>query len=76
MHFPSLFAVTHKGLSLGVCTHTPCGWKFISHTSAHKNSRRFWPTAEKCLPGWARSYRPTLMTAEQFRAIRNGGTPS
>lgn len=72
-HHPSLYVVTHNGLSLGVCAHSPCGWKFISHLSAHNGSRRFWPSPEDAVPRWARGYKPTLMTGERFRALRNGG---
>lgn len=28
------------------------GWRFISNVTAHKSSRKFHSTMEKCLPRW------------------------
>jgi hypothetical protein len=37
---------------LGTAVDYPDGWRFISNVAAHKNSRKFHPTMEKCLPRW------------------------
>lgn len=31
------------------------GWRFLPNTSAHKPSRRSWPTARAAIPTWARN---------------------
>jgi hypothetical protein len=34
------------------------GYRFHPHTSAHKASRRQWPTPQSCVPSWTRRYAP------------------
>ncbi len=68
----TMILVTPKGLRVGNCVHTPnLGWRFLSGVSAHGNSRKFWPTAEACIPRWAHQYGGTLITASEWRAGRN-----
>ena len=37
---------------LGVATEQRDGWRFISNVSAHKSSRKWHPTMERCIPRW------------------------
>jgi hypothetical protein len=37
---------------LGTAVQNEEGWRFISNVASHKNSRKFHPTLEKCLPRW------------------------
>lgn len=67
---PTLILITLSGLRLGSCVHTPdLGWRFLSGVSAHKNSRKYWPTAEACIPRWARRDDGALITAAEWRRI-------
>lgn len=65
--FETMMLLTLKGLRVGNCVHTPNrGWRFLSGVSAHGNSRKFWPTAEACIPRWARQYGGQLITATEW----------
>lgn len=67
----TMILVTPKGLRIGNCSYTSDrGWRFLSAVSTHGNSRKFWPSAEACIPRWARQYGGTLMTATEWRAGR------
>lgn len=35
---------------LGTAVQYAAGWRFLSNVAAHKNSRKFHATMEKCLP--------------------------
>lgn len=37
---------------LGTAVQYPEGWRFLSNVAAHKSSRKFHATMEKCLPRW------------------------
>lgn len=37
---------------LGTAVESLHGWRFLSNTSSHGNSRKFHPTLEKCIPHW------------------------
>jgi hypothetical protein len=37
---------------LGTAVEYDDGWRFISNVAAHRSSRKFHPTMERCLPRW------------------------
>ena len=53
---------------VGCCSHGRGGWRFIPHVSGRKTSRRAWPTAEACIPHWAKSCRNRLLTSLEWLA--------
>lgn len=38
--------------TVGRIIETPNGYRFLPATSAHKGSRKTWPTANGCIPLW------------------------
>ncbi len=41
-----------KGPIIGFCQERHDGWRFYPNVASHKNSRKAWPTWEKCIPRW------------------------
>ena len=37
---------------LGTAVQYESGWRFISGSTSHGNSRKFHPTMERCIPRW------------------------
>lgn len=37
---------------VGRIIENPCGYRFLPQTSAHKASRKHWPSANACIPAW------------------------
>ena len=63
----TMYLVTKTGLLLGVCVQERGGWRFRPQTSAHKNSRKSWPSATACIPRWAFDASHDLLTLEEWK---------
>ena len=59
---------TGTAVLVGCCSHGRQGWRFIPRVSGRKTSRRAWPTAETCIPRWAKSNRNRLLTNLEWLA--------
>jgi len=57
----------HGAIKIGACVHTPgMGWKFIPNNAAHKPSRKFHETCNKCIPKWAFGLADEMFTATEW----------
>ena len=65
------FLITKTGLLIGRCMGSnEKGWHFYPHTTAHKPSRKAWPTIVDCIPDWAFNMSDDLLTADEWNARR------
>lgn len=64
----TMYLVTKSGMLLGVCVQDRDGWRFGPQTSAHKRSRKAWPSATACIPEWAFKKSHDLLTREEWKA--------
>lgn len=70
---PTVVLKDKNGSVIGRCVHHPFedGWRFLSGSSAHGNSRKAWPTAEECIPKWARDLnKPAEAALDLLEALR------
>lgn len=60
--------------ALGSCVFTPGkGWKFNAFVPGRHDSRQYWPTAEACIPKWARGLMSELLSREGYQEFLNRG---
>lgn len=71
---PTMILLTREGGMVGSCVHYPHkdGWQFIPAVTSRKTSRRYWPTANKCIPRWAFDLSDEMLTSDEFKARRRG----
>lgn len=62
----TMYLVTKTGALLGLCVQERDGWRFRPQTSAHKGSRKGWPSAAACVPRWAFKASDDLLTREEW----------
>lgn len=43
-------------------------WRFLPNVAGRQPSRRTWPTAEACIPRWARAGFTRLLDRDEFNA--------
>jgi hypothetical protein len=62
----TMYLVNKTGLLLGVCVQERDGWRFRPQTSAHRGSRKGWPSATACIPQWAFDASDELLTRDEW----------
>ena len=62
----------HGAIKIGACVHFPDqGWRFIPNIPSRMPSRKFWDTAEACVPRWADAIADRTYTATEWVALKS-----
>ena len=70
-----MYLITKCGLLIGRCVgDDEKGWRFLPQTTSHKPSRRAWPTANECIPGWAFTMADDFLTAKEWEDRKSSGS--
>lgn len=70
----TMILVTKTGILVGTCVEHPKGWRFLPNCSTHQPSRKYWPTANACIPKWAFDLSDEMLTAAEWEARKRQPT--